>query len=578
MYLNVGSNEATLDGFVNIDIEPIADVCCDVRWPLPFRDAAFDGVYSEHFIEHIPQRDAVAFLRECRRVTRLGGRVRIATPDLDWIVGRYHQDDWRQGDMFANGYDWVATRAEQLNLAMREWGHQWLYDEEELCRLGAMAGLELIGRVAPGESDEPQLANRETRPGSRLVVEFLHRRPSASSAEPKVSILVPAYRAEYLDEALRSARAQTWANTEIIVGDDCPDGSVALVVARHAAEDERVRSFRNEPALGARGNYYRLFAEATGEYVKFLNDDDVLLPRAVERMASCLRELPRVSLVTSHRRRISADGTPLPDDGATARPVEDDTVLHGPAAVASMFRRMTNWIGEPSTTMFRRQDVTALEPELFAFCGRPALANGDVTLWTRLLSRGDLCYLRSTLSLFRQHGGQAQADAAFRQRAIAAWRQAAFDAGRMGLTGPALRSLQARQLDIRPWWPAEARDAVVAADAALTDGRAADALAQLAGARTATGGDPSIALLEAQLAMAIGEPDQPRAALRDAAAHDPWDASVLAEEALVLGELGRVEDALALLKRARALAPGSPRFDELAVRIARSQPVGAGRA
>ena len=557
MYLNVGSNDATIEGFVNIDIEPVADVCCDVRWNLPFRDAAFDGVYSEHFIEHIPQRDAVAFLRECRRVTRLGGRIRIATPDLDWIVRRYHQEDWRQGDMFANGYGWVATRAEQLNLAMREWGHQWLYDEEELCRIGGMAGLELLGRVAPGQSDVAELANRETRPGSRLVVEFEHRRPTPSVHEPMVSILIPAYRAAYLDEALHSARAQTWRRLEIVVGDDCPDEAVADIVSAHAAEDARVRYLRNDPPSGARANYYRLFREAAGEYIKYLNDDDVLHPRAVERMASCLRALPRVSLVTSHRRRIAGDGTFLGDDGATASPVHEDAVLHGPGVVASMLGRLTNWVGEPTTTMFRREDVTSVEPELFAFGGRAAIANGDLTLWTRLLSRGDLCYLRSTLSLFRQHDGQAQADEAFRQRAGAAWQQLDFDAARMGLTGPALRRVHARPLDLPPWWATEARDAVLAADAALADGRADAALRHLTTARAASGGDGSIALLEARLAVALGEPDHALRALGEAAAHDPWNALVPLEVALVLADVGRFDEADEALQRATTLAPDS---------------------
>jgi len=129
-------------------------------------------IYSEHFLEHLGVEQAVETLRESYRVLKPGGVMRIATPDLAYLVGKYASDSWKDQDWItAYGYGWIKTRAEMLNICFREWGHQHLYDAEELERRLRETGFE---RIAPQEwnvSTEPELANRETRKDSRLIVE-----------------------------------------------------------------------------------------------------------------------------------------------------------------------------------------------------------------------------------------------------------------------------------------------------------------------------------------------------------------------------------------------------------------------
>lgn len=50
--------------------------------PFPFRAQRFDWIIAEHFIEHLSYPDAVAFLREARRMLSVGGTLRLSTPDL----------------------------------------------------------------------------------------------------------------------------------------------------------------------------------------------------------------------------------------------------------------------------------------------------------------------------------------------------------------------------------------------------------------------------------------------------------------------------------------------------------------
>ena len=96
---------------------------------------------------------------------------------------------------------------------------------------------------------------------------------------PLVSIVIPVFNAAaFVEEAVRSALAQTYRNIEVIVVDDgSQDDSLHVVESIY---DERLRVFSqiNQGACVARN---RGIAEARGEYVKFLDSDDVLYPDAV---------------------------------------------------------------------------------------------------------------------------------------------------------------------------------------------------------------------------------------------------------------------------------------------------------
>jgi SAM-dependent methyltransferase len=61
----------------------------DLRRGIPFRDLAFDGVYHSHVLEHIDREDAPAFLRECFRVLKPQGILRVVVPDLEALAREY---------------------------------------------------------------------------------------------------------------------------------------------------------------------------------------------------------------------------------------------------------------------------------------------------------------------------------------------------------------------------------------------------------------------------------------------------------------------------------------------------------
>ncbi len=109
-------------------------------------------------------------LRECYRVLAPGGKIRFATPNLlkyfqlfeepkTEAVRNYLRDKIaRQG--------WPASSRPEamiLNLEMRSFGHEFLYDPRTLSDSLAQAGFKTIVQFSPGESDDPQLRGVEAR-------------------------------------------------------------------------------------------------------------------------------------------------------------------------------------------------------------------------------------------------------------------------------------------------------------------------------------------------------------------------------------------------------------------------------
>jgi glycosyltransferase involved in cell wall biosynthesis len=112
-----------------------------------------------------------------------------------------------------------------------------------------------------------------------------------------VSILVPVYNRErYIVDCVRSAQAQTYEAIEIVIVDNRSDDGTWALCEQLAAEDPRVRVFRNESNIGPVRNWQRCAQMARGEFTKVLFSDDLLKPDCVERMVPALRD-PGTALV-----------------------------------------------------------------------------------------------------------------------------------------------------------------------------------------------------------------------------------------------------------------------------------------
>ena len=223
---------------------------------------------------------------------------------------------------------------------------------------------------------------------------------------PLASIVIPAYNERFFPEALASALAQTYAPLEIVVCDDSP--GEAIRAACEAARDARVRYVRNPQRLGFAANFTRCFEEARGEYLKFLNDDDRLHPQCVEGLAGALRANSAVTLAFSRRVVIDDAGHRQPDIPATIPLSHIPAFFPGRDLGNLVLANSVNFIGEPSTGLFRKAQLAVEPGSVFRWGAREYHCLADVSLWLRLLANGLAFYTPAPWSDFRIHAGQEQ--------------------------------------------------------------------------------------------------------------------------------------------------------------------------
>jgi len=225
-------------------------------------------------------------------------------------------------------------------------------------------------------------------------------------SDPRVSILIPAYNERFFAATLASARAQTYAGIEIVVCDDSPGGAIEAEV--RAAGDARIRYQRNPTRLGFHGNFTECFNQARGELIKFLNDDDLLAPQNVAGLVAAFDFDPRVTLATSRRRAIDANGAPVQGHLASSPLSMASCLIPGGELGNLVLINSLNLIGEPSTAMFRKRDLVPEAGSIFRWGGRDYHCLADLSLWLRLLARGHAFYQAVVLSDYRVHAGQQQ--------------------------------------------------------------------------------------------------------------------------------------------------------------------------
>ena len=116
--------------------------------------------------------------------------------------------------------------------------------------------------------------------------------------KPLVSILIPAYNAQdWIAYTLQSAIAQTWERKEIIVVDDGSTDQTLAAARRFESETVRVVSQKNQGAAAARN---KAFSLCQGDYIQWLDADDLLSPDKISSQMALLESCPsRRTLVSS---------------------------------------------------------------------------------------------------------------------------------------------------------------------------------------------------------------------------------------------------------------------------------------
>lgn len=171
--VHLGCGSIHLDGWLNVDIARAVkpDVRLDLRGGFPAPPSSIAFIFSEHVFEHLTVEDGCRLLADCRLALKPGGVMRVAMPDLRYIVDQYLGDWSDQAWLREADYRAIDSPARMLNFALRSWGHLYLYDLPELTLRMSEVGFGTVEPQVLGQSRHPELRDLEQRPDSRLIVE-----------------------------------------------------------------------------------------------------------------------------------------------------------------------------------------------------------------------------------------------------------------------------------------------------------------------------------------------------------------------------------------------------------------------
>jgi ubiquinone/menaquinone biosynthesis C-methylase UbiE len=132
----------------------------DLTYGIPFPDATVDFVYSSHFLEHLNRPAGIRLLRDCYRVLRPGGAIRICVPDLEKAVQFYLAGDKSR----FLGYFFTDERTDLHR-------HRFMYDFESLRDALQEAGFVEVTKCQFRGGGTPDLDVLDNRSDETLFVE-----------------------------------------------------------------------------------------------------------------------------------------------------------------------------------------------------------------------------------------------------------------------------------------------------------------------------------------------------------------------------------------------------------------------
>ncbi len=236
------------------------------------------------------------------------------------------------------------------------------------------------------------------------------RNPAASSAAnagPFITICVPTYnRARFIEETLESIFRQTYSHYEVVVVDDGSTDSTAEIMRRWARPN--LRYIRKEHS-GGPATRNRCIAEARGEFLVWVDSDDVILPGTLATYVEALAQRPEVDVLYGD-----------------LRVVNDQTV----GDFISVYRDYFGWPEAlPGDLMLENRipNVCTLVRkscyERFGGYDEAFPRAHDYQFWARLAAGGVVHRVHSVVGLYRQHGQslsqhQGRTDTSYEARVV----------------------------------------------------------------------------------------------------------------------------------------------------------------
>lgn len=162
----------------------------DCRNKLPFKDNSVDFIYTSHFLEHLNRYNTIKLLKECKRVLKVGGVLRIVVPDLRLMAEKYLSKDKNFflkvedaalencADLFmfhVHGGD-VWSQPSFLRKIQQKFirGHLWMYDFDSLYGILVSIGFKEIQKCYPAKGMTPDIDYLDGYRENSLFVEAVN--------------------------------------------------------------------------------------------------------------------------------------------------------------------------------------------------------------------------------------------------------------------------------------------------------------------------------------------------------------------------------------------------------------------
>lgn len=215
------------------------------------------------------------------------------------------------------------------------------------------------------------------------------------NGNPIISICIPTYNyAKYIAQCIESVISQTYKDFEIIIVDNCSIDNTEEIVKSYILNCNKIKYFRNAENIGMAANWNRCLELASGEYVKILCADDLLMPQCIQKAMDVLNENKNIVLLATSRLLVDENLS-----SSKSLQYSNSSKLEYGCNVIKKCLIHGNQIGEPSSVVFKR------ESSLRGFSSKYAQLT-DLEMWFYILEQGDFYFIQEDLCMFRQHKNQ----------------------------------------------------------------------------------------------------------------------------------------------------------------------------
>jgi glycosyltransferase involved in cell wall biosynthesis len=210
--------------------------------------------------------------------------------------------------------------------------------------------------------------------------------------EELVSIIIPAFNAElFISEAIESVLKQNYKNIEIIIVNDGSTDHTRTIIERYAANDARIKLFsQNNSGQGAARNAGII--NSKGDYVAFLDADDVWLVTKIEKQINYFRKHEDVGMVHTYRKIAGEKGI-IDYQNWQKSKIKN---LNG-----NIYKKILagNWICA-SSVMIKKEVLQKLG---YFDESRKISGNEDWDMWIRTAKEYNVGYIDEPLTMYRDH-------------------------------------------------------------------------------------------------------------------------------------------------------------------------------